>query len=149
MHSRTRYPVRLVCPHAHPLATVRRLTLKRIARHPLVLGSEESTSRIQVERAFAKAGLLDRLHVAISASSVPVLLTYLGTGQGIALIAPGPLPMPAPKRGHRHLVQRDATHLFGHEHLMILQRRSRHELPHVRAFRELVQSHFATANGGG
>jgi hypothetical protein len=33
---------------------------------------------------------------------------------------------------------RDITNLFGHEEIALLQRKGRHELPHVKAFRKMV-----------
>ncbi|MEI6465166.1 MAG: hypothetical protein WCQ89_10620, partial [Verrucomicrobiota bacterium] len=46
---------------------------------------------------------------------------------------------PKAKRGQKPLVWRDVSPLFGHEDLVLLQRKGRFELPHVRAFRELVE----------
>ena len=53
----------------------------------------------------------------------------------------------APKRGESELISRDVSHLFGHEDLVILQRKGRFELPHVKAFRELVEIEFKAEAG--
>jgi len=145
MHLLARFPMQMVCPADHPLAATGKLTLKAIVQHPLVLASEGTTSRIQVNRAFAKAGLLDAMNVTMSAGRTPVVITYVKNGLGIALMAYVAKPKGSAKGSEPELTQRDATHLFGHEQLMIMHSKSRHELPHVRAFRELVQGQFATA----
>ena len=125
MRSLTRYPIHLLCPGDHALATLKRITVKQIAQYPLVLSSEDTSDRAQVDLTFARAGLLDQLNVAL--------------GFGVALLAPGMTKPPKAKRGQKPLVWRDVSPLFGHEDLVLLQRKGRFELPHVRAFRELVE----------
>ena len=39
------------------------------------------------------------------------------------------------------------SRLFGHEDLVILQRKGRFGLPHVKAFRELVEGEFEAGGG--
>ena len=139
-----RYPIHLLCPSDHALATAKKLTVKLIAQHPLVLSSEDTSDRAQVDATFASAGVLGQLNIAISATRLPLITRYVAMGFGVALLAPGKAKFPRPKRGESELISRDVSQLFGHEDLVILQRKGRFELPHVKAFRELVEGEFET-----
>ena len=143
LHRLARYPIYLLCPAGHELATEKRLTVRQIARHPLVLSSEDTSDRAQVDLTFAGAGVLANINVAISASRVPLISRYVSMGFGVALLAPGDLKSPVRVRARSALVWRDVSSLFGYEDLFLLQRSGRFELPHVRVFRELVMAEFA------
>ena len=137
----------LICSEDHPLAIAKKLTLKQIVQHPLVLASEESGSRIQLERVFMKAGIHENMQVTMTASTLPLILSYVSMGFGISLItASSAFKLPASKRGQPRLVVRHVQDLFGHEQVVILQRKGRYELPHVKAFRELVEEEFRSQN---
>ena len=116
--------------------------MKQIAQHPLVLSSEDTSDRSQVDLTFANAGVLNQLNIAISASRVPLIARYVAMGFGVALLAPGDMTPPISKRGQPKLIWRDVSALFGHEDLVLMQRKGRFELPHVKAFREIVERAF-------
>ena len=138
----TRYPIHLLCPTDHVLATVKRITVKRIAQYPLILSSEDTSDRAQVDLTFAQAGVLEQLNVAISATRLPLITGYVALGFGVALLAPGMAKPPKARRGRTTIIWRDVSNLFGHEDLVLLQRKGRFELPHVKAFRELVEAAY-------
>ncbi len=142
IHPLTRYPIHLLCPADHALARAGRITVKQIAQYPLVLSSEDTSDRAQVDLTFARAGVLDQLNVAISATRLPLITGYVALGFGVALLAPGMAKPQKPRRGQTPLVWRDVSKLFGHEDLVLLQRKGRFELPHVKAFRELVEAAY-------
>jgi DNA-binding transcriptional LysR family regulator len=142
LHRLTRYPIHLLCPADHVLATAKKLTVKQIAQHPLVLSSEDTSDRSQVDLTFANAGVLNQLNIAISASRVPMITKYVAMGFGVALLAPGEVKPLVPKRGQPALTWRDVSTLFGHEDLVLVQRKGRFVLPHVKVFRELVERSF-------
>lgn len=145
----TRYPIHLLCPADHPLAAAKRLTVRQIARYPLVLSNEDTSDRSQVDLTFARAGVLGQLNIAITATRVPVIARYVALGFGVALLAPGKSKAAQAGRHGARLVRRDVSSLFGHEDLVLLQRKGRFELPHVRAFRELVEAAYrADASSG-
>ncbi len=134
-----KYPFHLITPSDHPLVTARRLKLADLVRHPLVLSGEASSSYRQIHHVFAEAGLADRMKVTMTATNRALLLSYVSIGFGISIgtsAASVKLPRPAP--GEPELSLRDVTSLFGHEEVFLLQRKGRYELPHVKAFRELV-----------
>ena len=142
LHRLRRYSIQLLCPASHVLATAKKLTVKQIAQHPLVLSSEDTSDRSQVDLTFAGAGVLNQLNIAISASRAPLIARYVSMGFGVALLAPGDVTPFISKRGQPALIWRDVSALFGHEDLALLQRKGRFELPHVKAFRELVETEF-------
>jgi DNA-binding transcriptional LysR family regulator len=148
MRPLTRYPFMLICPEDHALAVAKKLTLRQIVQHPLVLASEESGSRIQLERVFLKAGLHDRMNVTMTASTLPLIMSYVGMNFGVSLItAASTFKLPASRQGQPRLILRNIQDLFGHEQVVLLQRKGRYELPHVKAFRELVEENFLTQVG--
>jgi len=144
IHPLTRYPIHLLCRADHALANAKRITVKQITRYPLVLSSEDTSDRAQVDLTFARAGVLDRLNVAISATRLPLITGYVALGFGVALLAPGMASPQKAKRGQMPLVWRDVSNLFGYEDRVLLQRKGRFELPHIKAFRELVEAAFRT-----
>lgn len=137
----TRYPIHLLCQESHSLAKSKRLTVKQIANFPLVLSGEETADRSQVDQTFKKAGVLDQLTVAISTTRLELIARYVTMDFGVALLSIGP-ENPMLKSRHRNLVWRDVSRLFGHEDLVLIQPEGRFELPHVKAFRKLVEEVF-------
>jgi DNA-binding transcriptional LysR family regulator len=133
------YPFQLVCPHDHPLATARRITLADIVRHPLVLSVEQSSSHRQIRDIFTRAGLGGRMKVTTTATNRALLLDYVAIRLGITLCtSANDVKLPRPGPGECELSMRNVSALFGHEEVFLVQRKNRHELPHLRAFRELV-----------
>jgi DNA-binding transcriptional LysR family regulator len=133
------YPFQLICPHDHPLATARRITLADIVRHPLVLSVEQSSSHRQIRYIFTQAGLGGRMKVTTTATNRALLLDYVAIRLGITLCtSANDVKLPRPGPGECELSMRNVSALFDHEEVFLVQRKNRHELPHLRAFRELV-----------
>lgn len=135
------YPFMLICTQNHPLLAQRRITLANLARHPLVLPGEGTNSRVRVEDVFQQAGLAAQLNVAMTASSMPLLANYVGMGFGISIASVSPTILREARAGktdYAGLEFRDLTQLFGEEQVILLSRRGRLELPHVKAFREIL-----------
>lgn len=139
-----RHPFQLICPHDHPLATARRITLADIVKHPLVLSVEQSSSHRQIRHILSQAGLGGRMKVTTTATNRALLLDYVAIRLGITICTgANDAKLPRPSAGECELTMRDLSALFGHEEVSLLQRKCRHELPHVRAFRELVLAAMA------
>ncbi|WP_395752727.1 LysR family transcriptional regulator [Prosthecobacter sp.] len=139
----TRFAFHLICPANHALLQTRQLTLTGIVNEPLVLAPEESSSHRQIRRVFARAGMAERMNVTMTATNRALLLNYVAIGFGIALgtTAAG-VRLPKRAAGETEIVFRDASDLFGHEEVFLVQRKGRFEPDHVRAFRELVIKAF-------
>ncbi len=137
----TAYPFKLICAQGHPLMAPKRLTLSQLARHPLVLPGEGTNSRVRVEEVFQRAGLTAKLDVVMTASSMPVLVNYVSMGFGISIASVSPAILQEARAGkadYAGLEFRNLTHLFGEERVVLLARRGRLELPHVKAFQEIL-----------
>ena len=143
----TRYSMMLLCPEGHALAESKKLTLKQIVQYPLVLGSEDTSDRSLVDQTFKRAGLLEKLDVALSATRVPLIMRYVALKFGVALLAPGTHAPFKPNRGEMALVSRDVSHLFGYEEVVLLRRKGAPKLPHVDAFCEMVATTMEAAGG--
>lgn len=75
----------VVVPRGHPLLRSKFLTLREIARYPLVAYEPAFTSREIVLRAFAEQGLAP--HVVLSAIDADVIKTCVEQGLGIAVLS--------------------------------------------------------------
>lgn len=135
----TRYPFHIIYPEGHPLADKQRLTLTELVKHPLVLSGHASCSHRQIRHAFTQAGLLEKLNVAMTATNSGLLLSYVSAGLGVCIgTNASPTKLPRPLAGEPALLMRDATHLFGHEEVVFVQRKGRFEPSHVQVFRKMV-----------
>ena len=95
----------LVLPEGHPLAAGK-LTLERIAQHPVLTYIFGFTGRSKIHETFRAAGL--RLDVTFAATDTDVIISYVRLGFGAGIIA---------KMAYSHihddeLVLRDLSHLF-------------------------------------
>lgn len=104
-----------------------------IVRHPLVLSVEQSSSHRQIRHILTQEGLGRRMNVTTTATNRVLLLDYVGIR---TRTNDAKLPRPGP--GECELTMRNLTTLFGHTEVFLLQRKGRHELPHVKTFREIM-----------
>jgi LysR family transcriptional regulator, cys regulon transcriptional activator len=74
-----------VVPAGHALVEEKRLTLEALAEWPLISYHEGFTGRANVDRAFAKAGLVP--DIVMSALDADVIKTYVEIGLGVGIIA--------------------------------------------------------------
>jgi DNA-binding transcriptional LysR family regulator len=80
--ARTRHA--LIVPAGHPLASARKITLERIAEHPLVLPRGGLQHRRMIDEAFRSAGLEYR--AALETEGWQVMKHYVAIGFGIAIV---------------------------------------------------------------
>ena len=84
------------------------------------------------------------MKVTTTATSRALLLDYVAIRLGITICtSANDAKLPRPGSGECKLTMRDLTALFGREEVFLLQRKSRYELPHIRAFREMVLTAMA------
>ena len=74
----------VIVPRGHPLIKVKRLTLKQIARYPLIVYDARQSGGRQVLNAFAAHGITPE--IALSASDADVIKSYVAAGVGIAIV---------------------------------------------------------------
>jgi LysR family cys regulon transcriptional activator len=101
-----RWHRRVIVPREHPLAGETDLSLKSLARFPIVTYTFSFSGRSSLPAMFESAGL--KLHVALTASDADVIKTYVRLGLGVGIIA----SMAIDPREDRDLVVLDAAHLF-------------------------------------
>jgi DNA-binding transcriptional LysR family regulator len=70
----------VVMPPGHPLHRVRRITLARIAQHPLILMDRETSARRLVDAAFAQAGCQPQCVGEVVALSSALAMVRFGAG---------------------------------------------------------------------
>lgn len=90
----------------HPLARVSRLTLRDIARYPIVTYEVIFTGRPHIDEAFARANV--KPDIVLTALDSDVIKTYVREGLGIGIIA----GMAFDERTDSDLRALDASHLF-------------------------------------
>lgn len=74
----------LITARRHPLASTKRVTLRAIARHPLILPPRDLTTTPIVDLAFKQRGL--RYHVRLEAGGWEVIKRYVELGLGVSIV---------------------------------------------------------------
>src|SRR5690606_8609590 len=90
----------------HPVLKTPALTLKEIARHPIITYDPAYSGRWKVMNAFRKAGI--EPNIVFGAVDADVSKTYVELGLGIAILT----TVTFNKAQDRGLRARDASHLF-------------------------------------
>lgn len=75
----------VIVPKGHPLASVRELSLEKLAEYPIVTYVKGFTGRSKLDEAFAAADLSP--NVVFTASDADVIKTYVKLGLGIGIVA--------------------------------------------------------------
>jgi LysR family cys regulon transcriptional activator len=75
----------VIVPREHPLLKLKRLTLKELARYPLITYEPQFTGRRELMNAFAREGLTPTLFV--SAIDADVIKTCVEQGLGVAVLS--------------------------------------------------------------
>jgi len=96
----------VVVPRNHPLAQLDRLTLKELAKHPIVTYVFGFTGRSKLDEAFQAEGYTPT--VVFTAADADVIKTYVRLGLGVGIIA----SMAYDPNQDSDLVSLDASDLF-------------------------------------
>ena len=96
----------VLVPKDHPLASVSKLTLPELAKHPLVTYVFGFTGRSKLDEAFLEHGLSPK--VVFTAADADVIKTYVRLGLGVGIVA----SMAIDEKIDDDLVAIDASHLF-------------------------------------
>jgi LysR family transcriptional regulator, cys regulon transcriptional activator len=96
----------VIVPHDHPLAKAGELSLKMLAKYPLVTYVFGFTGRSQLDQAFNAEGL--RPKVVFTAADADVIKTYVKLGLGVGIVA----SMAYDSELDQDLTSLDASHLF-------------------------------------
>lgn len=126
----------IVVPKGHPLVDVSYLTLKDIAKHPIVTYVFGFTGRSKLDDAFAQAGL--EPNVVCTAADADVIKTYVRLGLGVGILAG--MAFDADKDSD--LVALDASKLFDSSITKICFRRGIFMRSYMYEFLELFAEHL-------
>ena len=96
----------IMVPLDHPLAAIKKPTLKQLAAYPIVTYVFSFTGPSSLQQIFARAGLT--LNVALTARDADVIKTYVRLGLGVGILA----DVAVDPREDRDLVAIDGSHLF-------------------------------------
>jgi len=123
----------VIVPAGHPLESLKRLTLKAIASHPIVTYHQGFTGRGRIDRTFADAGLTP--DIVMSALDADVIKTYVELGLGIGIVA----SMAFDKSRDRELRLLDSAQLFEDNTTVIAVRRGHYLRGFAYRFIELCE----------
>ncbi|MGB8692625.1 MAG: LysR substrate-binding domain-containing protein [Steroidobacteraceae bacterium] len=101
-----RWHRQVIVPRRHPLASIEKLTLKELAKYPLVTYVFSFSGASSLHTVFAREGLVPK--VALTARDSDVIKTYVRLGLGVGIVA-----SVAIEAAHdADLTVVDASHLF-------------------------------------
>jgi LysR family transcriptional regulator, cys regulon transcriptional activator len=126
----------VVVPRGHPLVSAGKLTLKKLAVHPIVTYVFSFSGRSSLPALFETAGL--SLDVALTARDSDVIKTYVRIGLGIGILA----KLAVDPITDSDLVTLDAAHLFEGHTTWVGFRRGALLRAHMYEFIELLASHL-------
>ena len=118
----------VIVPKGHPLTKVKHLTLKDIAKYPMVTYHEGFTGRAMIDDTFAKAGL--RPEIAMVALDADVIKAYVALGMGVGIVA----SMAFDDDQDQHLRLLDASELFKENVTVVALRKGRFLRGYVKRF---------------
>ena len=122
----------LIVPQAHPLLDQKRLTLKTIARYPLVTTGAQSRLGNLVAERFASHGL--KPNIAMHAMDLDVIKQYVEMGFGVAIVP----TIAVSGRSDRGLRIIDISHIFEPVIASLLVQDDIPTRPYVEDFIDLV-----------
>jgi LysR family cys regulon transcriptional activator len=96
----------VVVPANHPLARVKKLTLKHLAAHPIITYVFSFTGPSSLHDIFAREGLVP--NVVLTARDADVIKTYVRLGLGVGIVA----SMAIEEKEDADLVHIDTSDLF-------------------------------------
>lgn len=126
----------VVVPPKHPLLETKRLTLAKLAEHPIITYDFAFSGRSKIDEAFAAANI--EPNIALTAIDADVIKTYVELGLGIGILAELAF---IPERD-RHLRKIEAAHLFKPTTTHLAIRRDEYLRGYIYDFIELFASHL-------
>ena len=125
----------LMVPRDHPLAALKRVTLRQIARYPLILpprGPEYPGRRVLDEH-FRKLSLSP--HIVMESANVELSALYVEMGLGVSFAT---LAQDLPEMSRRHLAFLPLPRYFRPDHLAVVRRRDKILTLYKKAFINLL-----------
>jgi DNA-binding transcriptional LysR family regulator len=123
----------LMIPIGHPLAKIKRVTLKQIGNFPLILPPANFKYRINLEKRFQKLGV--DYHIIMESSNVELSYLYVEMGLGVsfATIVEG-----LPELKKRKLEFLPMDHLFKPDYIVVAIRKDKTLIAYKEAFIKIL-----------
>jgi DNA-binding transcriptional LysR family regulator len=121
----------VIVPPGHPLCALRRISLKQLAKYPLILPPKHllHTGRMLLEEEFQKIGL--NYSIIMESSNIELSSVYVELGLGVSL---GTIIRDLPQLRQRKLEFLSLNHLFGTDHIALVMRRGKAMASYKKAF---------------
>jgi DNA-binding transcriptional LysR family regulator len=124
----------LMTPRDHPLTARKRVTLRQIARYPLILPPRpEYAGRRLLDEHFRQLGLTP--HIVMESANVELSALYVEMGLGLSFAT---LAQDLPALPRRHLAFLPLPHYFKPDHLAVIRRRDKVLTAYKKAFINLL-----------
>ena len=123
----------VMTPLGHPLTQVKRVSLKQIGKHPLILPPANLKYRSNLEERFKKNGI--DYHIIMESSNVELSALYVEMGFGIsfATVVKG-----LPELKKRKLAFLPMDHLFKPDYIVVVMRRDKSLVSYKNAFIKML-----------
>jgi len=142
------YPFVVVCPRGHPLEKAKRIEVRDIVGHPMLLPTAATNARQRITATLEEASCLGAVNAVIESSTALVLARYVEMGLGVAVCSISPQladELRTGGGGHPPLVVREVRSLFGEEPIVIARRKGGYLFSHVDGFRQLTLSSLSSS----
>lgn len=135
----------LMTPIGHPLAKVKRVTLKQIGKYPLILPPKNLKYRSNLEESFQKLGI--DYQIIMESSNVELSSLYVEMGLGISFAT---VVEDLPELKKRRLEFLPMDHLFKSDYIVVVMRKDKTLISYKNAFIKILleEALFNNLTGG-
>jgi len=123
----------VMTPIGHPLAKVKRITLKQIGKYPLILPPKNIKYRSNLEERFQKIGV--DYHIIMESSNVELSSLYVEMGLGISFAT---VVKDLPELKKRKLAFLPMDHLFKPDYIAVVIKKDITLISYKKAFIEIL-----------
>ena len=123
----------VITPVGHPLAKVKRVTLKQIGKYPLILPPINLKYRSNLEEKFKKLGI--DYHIVMESSNVELSSLYVEMGFGISFAT---VVKDLPELKKRKLEFLPMDHLFKPDYIVVVMRKDKTLISYKDAFVKIL-----------
>jgi len=123
----------VMTPIGHPLAKVKRVTLKQIGKYPLILPPKNIKYRSNIEERFQKIGV--DYHIIMESSNVELSSLYVEMGLGISFAT---VVKDLPELKKRKLAFLPMDHLFKPDYIVVVMRKNKTLISYKNAFIKIL-----------
>jgi len=123
----------LMIPIGHPLAKIKRVTLKQIGKFPLILPPTNFKYRSNLEKRFQKLGI--GYHIIMESSNVELSSLYVEMGLGVSFAT---IVKDLPELEKRRLEFLPMDHLFKPDYIVVAIRKDKTLISYKNAFIKIL-----------